>query len=284
MSDADTSRISPTAHYTGYVWFRNGMSHPALETSEGKLFYNSLRGFNFAARFITGGMTLERMLLQRHRIIDHILRSGIESGEIEQVVEIATGMSPRGWSFMRDYADSGLVYVEGDLPGMAERKRRTLEREGLRRPGHHVLDINALLESGPQSLFEAAGSVLDATKPTAIITEGLLNYFDRPSVVAMWDRFARFLTQFPRGTYLSDLSVIDETNAYFTARVFRRALSVFAKGEVHLHFETADEAERILTRAGFAEGRLILPREMRSMVDIPITRRPSPVRIVHALI
>ena len=25
--------ISPTAHYTGYVWARNGLSHPELETT-----------------------------------------------------------------------------------------------------------------------------------------------------------------------------------------------------------------------------------------------------------
>ena len=29
--------ISPTAHYTGYVWARNGLSHPELETLEGRL-------------------------------------------------------------------------------------------------------------------------------------------------------------------------------------------------------------------------------------------------------
>ena len=34
MSGSDA--ISPTAHYTGYVWARNGLSHPALETPEGR--------------------------------------------------------------------------------------------------------------------------------------------------------------------------------------------------------------------------------------------------------
>ena len=29
-------RIGPTAHYTGYVWARNGLSHPALATTEGR--------------------------------------------------------------------------------------------------------------------------------------------------------------------------------------------------------------------------------------------------------
>ncbi len=35
MSSSDA--ISPTAHYTGYVWARNGLSHPELETLEGRV-------------------------------------------------------------------------------------------------------------------------------------------------------------------------------------------------------------------------------------------------------
>ena len=29
--------ISPTAHYTGYVWFANGQSHEAFATRTGRL-------------------------------------------------------------------------------------------------------------------------------------------------------------------------------------------------------------------------------------------------------
>ena len=35
--------ISPTAHYTGYVWARNGLSHRELATVEGRVLYESLR-------------------------------------------------------------------------------------------------------------------------------------------------------------------------------------------------------------------------------------------------
>ena len=37
MSSSET--ISPTAHYTGYVWARNGLSHPSLETAQGRLLF-----------------------------------------------------------------------------------------------------------------------------------------------------------------------------------------------------------------------------------------------------
>ena len=35
--------ISPTAHYTGAVWARNGLSHPALATAEGRVLFGALQ-------------------------------------------------------------------------------------------------------------------------------------------------------------------------------------------------------------------------------------------------
>ena len=28
-----SASVSPTAHYTGHIWARNGLSHPALDTT-----------------------------------------------------------------------------------------------------------------------------------------------------------------------------------------------------------------------------------------------------------
>src|SRR5437763_12606727 len=90
--------ISPTAEYTGYVWSRNGRSHPALSTLTGRAFYESLRPPMIASRLV-GGPTIEAFLLARHRLIDLLLAGWIDDGRISQVLEIACGMSPRGWRF-----------------------------------------------------------------------------------------------------------------------------------------------------------------------------------------
>ena len=42
MSEGAES-ISPTAHYTGEVWARNGLSHPGLRTAQGRVLYASLQ-------------------------------------------------------------------------------------------------------------------------------------------------------------------------------------------------------------------------------------------------
>ncbi|MEM9489817.1 MAG: DUF1365 family protein [Myxococcota bacterium] len=124
--------VSPTALYTGHVWYHYGLSHPAFATWRGQLMFRALQPANRLA-LAMGGSSLEAMLLARHRVIDHLLDSAIERGEIVQVVEIAAGLSPRGYRFARRHSRRGLLYIEGDLPGMCTRKRRIL-RAALRRP------------------------------------------------------------------------------------------------------------------------------------------------------
>ncbi|HEX6987324.1 MAG TPA: hypothetical protein VF170_18245, partial [Planctomycetaceae bacterium] len=67
-----SAAISPTAHYTGETWVRNGLSHPQLETWQGRLFHRMF-ALPMAASRTLGGPTLEGGLLARHRIIDSIL-------------------------------------------------------------------------------------------------------------------------------------------------------------------------------------------------------------------
>src|SRR5690242_18701537 len=99
-----SERISPTAHYTGYVWYAHGQSDDAFATPAGRLMYRALRAPNAAAHAI-GLPTLEGMLLARHRLIDLRLTQAIDAGEIAQVIEVAAGLSPRGWRFRKRYGD-----------------------------------------------------------------------------------------------------------------------------------------------------------------------------------
>ena len=101
MAEPRTS-ISPTAHYTAAVWAHNGLSHPALATPTGRLMYWSAQPA-MAVTQAFGGARLEDFLLARHLLIDSLLEGAIERGEISQVIEIAAGMSPRGWRFAERY-------------------------------------------------------------------------------------------------------------------------------------------------------------------------------------
>lgn len=248
--------VSPTAHYTGAVWARHRLSHPAFATREGRIMLAaSMPAMRLSRAF--GGPTLEGLLLARHRVIDEQLSSAIADGRVSQVIEIAAGLSPRGWRFNKRHG-ARLTYIEADLPGMAARKRALLARVGCQDDAsHRVVDIDAFAASGPASLAGIAAT-LDPSRGTAIITEGLINYFPLGDVTGLWGRMATVLRGFPNGLYLSDLHVGGE-NRSLAVQAFAAGLSMFVRGRVHLHFRTAADATSTVRDCGFDAVDLLSP-------------------------
>jgi O-methyltransferase involved in polyketide biosynthesis len=242
-----SEQISPTAHYTGYVWARNGLSHPELQTLEGRVLYEALRP-GMTANDLLGRGTLEAYLLARHQAIDVLLERAVEEAGVTQVIEVAAGLSPRGWRFTERYGDR-LTYIEADLPGMAERKRRALGAMGSLGARHRVVVLDALKADGQQSLAQVAGE-LDPDAGLAIVTEGLLGYLPTDAVLGIWRRFAQTLAGFAAGRYISDIHVGDAQDAQ--VRAFRVMLGAFVRGRVYLHFYFPDEVVTALHEAGFA--------------------------------
>lgn len=252
MSGSEGSgAVSPTAHYTGETWVRNGLSHPQLATWQGRLFHRAL-ALPMGVSRAFGGPTLEGVLLARHRIIDSVLEGLIEGG-VSQVVEAACGMSPRGWRFSERYGER-LTYVEADLPAMARRKREALARMGSLGDRHRVADLDVLRDGGPGSL-ESLVEDLDPAAGLAIVTEGLLVYFDPETVNALWARLARVLGRFERGVYLADLRFAG-TDRGIPERAFGVALGAFVRGRIHPYPGGEDTAAAALRDAGFEAVRL----------------------------
>lgn len=278
---SDSTRISPTAHYTGHTWYRQGWSHPALATWQGRALHHLLSPFNRVASTITGGLALDTMLVERHVVIDHLMEEAIRAG-CQQVVEIASGLSPRGIRCTQRHASEDVTYVEADLPDMAERKRRLLVRAGISTARHHVVALDILAESGPLSLASAILPKLDESKTILIITEGLLNYFDTASVEGIWNRIALMSRKFPRGAYVSDLHLKIDVKHIAVARLFKRMIDIFARGATHLIPGDAAAVEASLCRAGFSGAQVNSPRDFATVLSAPWGRGPQVVRIVRA--
>ncbi len=259
---ASPDAISPTAHYTGHVWARNGLSHPLLATREGRVLFEALQPAMRASALLHGP-SLEAYLLARHRAIDERLTQAIERDGVTQVVEIAAGLSPRGWRFVSRYGER-LTYVEADLPAMAARKRDALERIGSLSAHHRVHDLDALRDRGPASL-PAIVDDLDRSQGLAIITEGLLGYLPGDAVQALWRRIARALEPFAAGVYLSDLHLGSAQTV--AVRAFRIVLSAFVRGRVYLHFADAADAEAAMRRAGFAHASVTPSGELAHILE-----------------
>jgi O-methyltransferase involved in polyketide biosynthesis len=250
--DRDSTAISPTAHYTGRVWARNGLSHPQLTTAEGRWMFGSLQPLMTVSGLL-GGPTIEHYLLARHRALDELLRRAIEDDEVTQVIEIACGMSARGWRFTQRYGDT-LTYVEADLPAMAARKRDALGRIGSLGSHHRVRDVDALAPRGPASLAALAGE-LDPAGGLAIVCEGLLSYLPGDAVLGLWERTAAVLSGFPVGVHITDL-FLRGTGSQPLLEGFRLALGVFVRGRVHRHFADQSDAVAAVLGAGFASARV----------------------------
>ncbi len=280
MPDSSRStNVSPTAHYTGYVWARHGLGPAAFATLQGKLLFTAARPALALSRAL-GGPTLEGLLLARRRVIDQRLEAAIAAGRVSQIIEIAAGLSPRGWRYANRYGRR-IRYIEADLPGMAARKRGLLASIGSSGSEfHRVVDIDAFATSGPASLAGIAAT-LDSSQGTAIVTEGLINYFPLAAVTGLWTRIASILRDFPHGLYLSDLHLAAENRSpLIQAGV--GLLSAFVRGRVHLHFRSTEQAVLALHETGFYCAALHSPADFRN--TFPDCRDPaaSLVRIVEA--
>ncbi len=252
MSSGEGSgAVSPTAHYTGETWVRNGLSHPELATWQGRALHRALALPITASRTL-GGPTLEGLLVARHRIIDATLDELIQGG-VGQVVEVACGMSPRGWRFSERYGER-LTYVEADLPAMARRKRDALARMGSLSERHRVAEIDLLRKGGPSSL-ESLIEELDPAQGLVIVTEGLLTYLDEETVDGLWARLARVLERFSKGVYLSDLRFARPQRG-IAEHAFDVILSAFVRGKVHPYRGDEADAEAALRGAGFKQAQL----------------------------
>lgn len=250
-SGEGSGAVSPTAHYTGQTWVKNGLSHPELATWQGRALHRALALPMTASRTL-GGPTLDGLLVARHRIIDSILDDLIQGG-VSQVVEAACGMSPRGWRFSERYGER-LTYVEADLPAMAGRKRDALARMGSLSERHRVVELDILREGGPGSL-ECLAEELDPAHALVIVTEGLLTYFDDETVDGLWARLAQVLGRFSKGVYLADLRFA-RPQRDIVERAFDVVLGAFVRGTVHPYRGDQAAAAAALRSAGFKEARL----------------------------
>jgi len=275
MSVSDT-RISPTADYTSYVWVQAGFSESVFATRRGYILYKLLRPMHNGAHLF-GWTALDDILLARHRGIDGLLSQAIEEGRVGQVLEVAAGFSPRGLDFSARFADRGLIYVEGDLPHMVEKKKELLKCVSRRSGIHHLVSLNAL---SPDDLFSTCEKYFDRSRGIAVVTEGFLPYVEPTKARQMWNSFSEAVSRFPRGVYLSDLHIEDDNRRLRGMRAFLVGLSVFTRGRIYMQYNSAAEAESELRKAGFSR---VSVHDASTLLDGTGFRvAPRAIRVVEA--
>ncbi len=278
-SRTDTSSISFTAHYTGYVWYKQRWSDPAFVTRKGRLLHALLQPLELLARAVLG-TDIRTTLLTRHALIDRELNKNLAQGHL-QVLELAAGLSPRGWALRQKIAQ--LHYVETDLPAMAQHKADLLSRLGANPGFHHVVTCNILADHGDDSLESVLTRHFDTRLPITVISEGLVNYFPRPVINAFWARLSLALAHFPSACYLTD--VYTEVHEHRFAGLIRKAnrmLSLLTRSTFTLHFKDHEEAQRQFHQAGFDRVEVYDPNLELKGTGLPLARGGAVVRVLRA--
>lgn len=243
--------ISFTAHYTGYIWYLLGISHPALASRKGKRLASFLHPLEtLAERFVGGSM--RSTLRQRHQLIDRQLNELISQYPNLQVVEIAAGLSPRGWRYRQQYPN--VSYIEMDLPDMATAKRQALAKID---PTATIIGVDLFSPEFKQHIQQ-----LDHQRPLVIISEGLVNYFTKDMLKQLWQSFSDVLADFEAGYYITD--IYPEPIKHKLAKLIwnsSKLLKVLSKSAFAFHFQSPIEATDFLKSTGFQTVAVYQPKD-----------------------
>jgi len=276
---ASSAHISPSAHYTGYVWYRHRLAEPAFVTAFGRFVHGLLSPISWGAR-VGFGLDIEQFLLQRHLQIDAQLTAAIEQAGVTQVVEIACGLSPRGRRFTARYPQ--LRYLEADLPAMAARKRALLAAQGWLGTQHRVRAVDILAAQGEQSLA-ALFAELDPGQPLVVITEGLVNYFPLKQIETFWAQLAEQLRGFPEGRYLTELYPdLQEHPRYRQLRWGVGLIGRLTRGDYPLHYSGDRAIVEGFQRCGFRRVVVFDPSREAPRLGLAPSSNAGLVRVVEA--
>lgn len=256
--------ISFTAHYTGYIWYQMGISHPALATAKGKTLAALVHPIESWAEKYVGG-SMRTTLKQRHSILDNHLKELIEQHPNLQVLEIACGLSPRGWWFRQHYPN--ITYRELDLPDMAATKQAALQQ--IESNVDEVLSVDLFTDA-----FAAAFEVFDPQRPLVIISEGLINYFEKPMLQQLIQAIANYGQNFKELHYLTDIYPEPTQNKLATI-IWNssRLLKWMSRSAFSFHFKNPAEVENFFQEAGFNQVEVLQPKQFFEQATLENTQQ-----------
>jgi len=128
----------------------------------------------------------------------------LQRGGFRQVVEIASGISPRGLHWSREHP--GTVYIESDLPALMRTKAKAMrdaiaEDPTPQRGVLHCCGVDALDLAGLRHALEYT----DPQARLAVVTEGLLLYFDDGEMQRFLENIRTLLTEHPKTVWIVDM-------------------------------------------------------------------------------
>lgn len=261
--------VSPTAKIVGYL---RGMD-ASLNLAEASRFQTE--GESLLSELgIDDPVTRASMAVlfqSRYRTIN----AAIASRGTQQVVEFASGISPRGlqWSQM----SPGTIYVESDLPHLMIHKAKLIRNtllEGSRK-SRGVLHCCAVDVLDRQSVLECLGS-LNSEKSFSIVTEGLLLYFGETEMRQFLSNISTVLHEFNDAVWIADFVAKENLQELFSsdpgvARGVKEVFSLTGRAVVPSNpFENSGDVEAWLQEFDLQVEKKIPLTSTTSMLDFDV--------------
>lgn len=251
--------ISFTAHYTGYIWYQMGISHPAFATTKGRSLARLVAPLETLAEKYIGG-SMRTTLKTRHTLLDQQLTALIRTYPNLQILEIAAGLSPRGWWFRKQYPH--IEYRELDLPAMAATKQNALDHIDPNSP--RVLSADLFTPD-----FAQAFAVFDPERPLVIISEGLINYFSQPLLLQLLQSIVQYGQNFTALHYLTDLYPEPVKNKLASLIwTSSKLLKLMSRSAFSFHFPSPLQATEFFQHAGFEQIQVFQPTQLTSTIEL----------------
>ena len=184
-------------------------------------------------------------------MIDQYLDQLIAQHPQLQVLEIACGLSPRGWNFRTKHPE--IDYRELDLPDMAKIKTQALKQIDPHAP--EVLTGDIFTQD-----FERIFQSFDPERPLVVISEGLINYFDQPLLNKLLQGITEYGASFQELHYLTDIypePVKNRLARFIWAS--SKLLKVMSRSAFTFHFQSPAELQQFFTHTGFEEVKVVQP-------------------------
>lgn len=194
--------------------------------------------------------TTAPLIEARYKSIAELIRRT----KVEQVLELASGFSMRGLAMAQD---SGLIYVDTDLPEITGEKRLLVSLL----KDKHALDAvaNYHVESANALVFdeiESVSRIFNASKPIAVVSEGLIPYLVREEQDVLATNVNRLLSQFAGGYWITpDFTTkqIADGDMDSERKRFREAVNSSTDRPLHKGaFESEEAIEDFINSHGFS--------------------------------
>jgi O-methyltransferase involved in polyketide biosynthesis len=205
------------------------------------------------AKFFPGSFEKLSSLEGRYLAINEAVR---ELGDDISVIEVASGLSPRGL----EWASKNFLYIETDLPGILETKKgvfgEIIKEENIKPNSKHIfLPLNAIdYEQWDKIGKDYFG---DRNKKAVIVHEGLIPYFNKKEQEIFRDNIKRFLKEYsPNGAWITpDFNLPKKMNEGLIVRFSKKIIERQTKRRFN-HFTSQQEVFDFLA-AGDLEARVL---------------------------